>query len=304
LSYTPTGGSAASGTGLTLTLADGTTTDCIPCFYGGISRITSHYGAGNILTLTYRENVAIGSVTVTKGWWADANYDSNTYDRTRYNATIKASANAIVAGNIIVGSSSYTFEHLKLGNAFDVTMPILYAAGAIGANSIGSNNYITIPFTVTTTQSISMTAYKPVYIKGTLSGNTFTPVSTAPLTQTVPTSADGYHYMYLGTAYSATAIWLEEKHPIYMYFGGKFMPIDEIAKTFMYFDATNGLVLSQSEVSSTSDLTSAGGNIRLTGSGMGVYNNNTLLANYGSTTTLYHGTSGKAALTLDSSNGL
>lgn len=304
LSYTPTGGSAASGTGLTLTLADGTTTDCIPCFYGGISRITSHYGAGNILALTYRENVAIGSVTVTKGWWADANYDSNTYDRTRYNATIKASANAIVEGNIIVGSSSYTFEHLKLGNAFDVTMPILYAAGAIGANSTGSNNYITIPFTVTTTQSISMTAYKPVYIKGTLSGNTFTPVSTAPLTQTVPTSADGYHYMYLGTAYSATAIWLEEKHPIYMYFGGKFMPIDEIAKTFMYFDATNGLVLSQSEVSSTSDLTSAGGNIRLTGSGMGVYNNNTLLANYGSTTTLYHGTSGKAALTLDSSNGL
>jgi len=37
---------------------------------------------------------------------------------------------------------------------------------------------------------------------------------------------------------------LEEKHTIYMYFGSKFMPMSEISKTYMYFDATNGLVLS------------------------------------------------------------
>lgn len=62
---------------LNLTLADGTTTGAIPCYYGGTTRLTTHYGAGNIITLTYRENVTIaGSETIYTGWWADANYDS------------------------------------------------------------------------------------------------------------------------------------------------------------------------------------------------------------------------------------
>jgi len=63
----------------------------------------------------------------------------------------------------------------------------------------------------------------PLYIKGTLSGRTFTPISTAPITQTVPNSEDGKHYMFLGTAYgTATTVrtfYLLQDHPIYMYKG-------------------------------------------------------------------------------------
>ena len=212
---------------LNLTLSNGSTTGAVACYYGGATRITTHYQAGSAIRLTYRKNVTIGSGTYT-GWWADANYDSgNTYDRMRYNVAIKASA-AIVAGNIIVGNSS-GFHHLKTGGGFDVSYPILYAASAISSGGTGNNNYIAIPFTVTTTQSITLTAYKAVYIKGTLNGATFTPVSTAPLTQTVPTSDDGYYYMYLGTAYSTTAIYLENEHPIYRYKNGGFKTTAQIA---------------------------------------------------------------------------
>lgn len=65
---------------LNLTLADGTNTGNIDCYYGGTARLTTHYGAGNIITLTYRENVTIaGSEDTYTGWWADANYNvSNT----------------------------------------------------------------------------------------------------------------------------------------------------------------------------------------------------------------------------------
>lgn len=214
---------------LNLTLSDSTTTGAVPCYYGGTTRLATHYPAGSMIRLTYRKNVTISGSTATyTGWWADANYDSgNTYDRTKYSGAIKA-ANAIVAGNIIVGSSN-GYHHLKTGGAFDPSYPILYAASTIAASATGTNNYTTIPFTITTTQSITLTAYRAVYIKGVLAGTNFTPASTAPITQTVPTSDDGYYYLLLGTAYSATAMYLLAEHPIYRYKNGAFKTMAQIA---------------------------------------------------------------------------
>lgn len=64
---------------LNLTLKNGSTTGAVACYYGGTSRLTTHYKAGNIITLTYRKNVSIsGSSTKYTGWWADANYNTNT----------------------------------------------------------------------------------------------------------------------------------------------------------------------------------------------------------------------------------
>ena len=136
-----------------------------------------------------------------------------------------------MAGNIIVAGANNagTYTHLKLGNAFDTSYPILYAGSAISANSTGTNNYLIIPMGLTTTQSGTYTAYKSVYIKGTLSGTTFTPVSTAPLTQTIPTSADGYHYILLGTMYSTTEMYLLGEHPIFMYYKDGFKTTSQIA---------------------------------------------------------------------------
>ena len=157
----------------------------------------------------------------------DRDTNDNTYDRIRYNQNIKAGSTAIVAANIIVASpTDGTYTHLKLGNAFDISRPILYAGGAISAGATSNNTYTVIPFAIATTQSLTLTAYKPVYIKGSLDGTTFTPVSATPLTQTEPTSADGYEYIYLGMAYSTTNIYLEEFHPIYAYTGGKFTRIN------------------------------------------------------------------------------
>lgn len=212
----PNRGASGNST-LTLTLSDGTKTSALPIYYNGSNRVTTQYNAGSMITMTYRENVTIGSTKYT-GWWTTV--DSNTYDRTRYASVIKAKS-AIVANNIIVGNSSGYF-HLKTGSAFDINYPILYASSAISSGATGTNNYMVLPFTVTTTQSITLTVYKPVYIKGKLNGTTFTPVSTTPLTQTVPTTDDGFYYILLGTAYSTTAMYLLADHPIYAYKNGAF----------------------------------------------------------------------------------
>lgn len=212
---------------LNLTLSTGSATGAKNCYYGGTTRITTHYPAGSAVRLIYQSAAKVGSSTY-EGWWADANYDSgNTYDRVRYAGAVKASS-AIVAGNIIAGTSGGYF-HLKTGSAFDITYPILYANSAISSGSTGTNNYTVIPFTVTTTQSITLTAYASVYIKGSLSGTAFTPVSTAPLTQDIPTEDDGYYYMLLGTAYSTAAMYLLADHPIFRYYNGAFKSTAQIA---------------------------------------------------------------------------
>ena len=48
LPYAPDGNAS-----LNLTLNNGTTTGAINCYYGGTSRLTTHYGAGNTILLTY-----------------------------------------------------------------------------------------------------------------------------------------------------------------------------------------------------------------------------------------------------------
>lgn len=215
---------------LNLTLSNGKTTGAKNCYYGGATRLTTHYPAGSTIRLIYRENVSIaGSATKYTGWWSDANYNSDTLDRTRYNRAIKCGGTAIVAGNLIVGSNG-AYQHLKTGASFDISYPILYAGSAISANGTGTNNYLTIPFNVTTTQPLSLTTYTPVYIKGKLSGTEFSPISTTPLTQTIPTSVDGYDYILLGQATSSsTEIYLMPEHPIFTYYKGGFKSFEQIA---------------------------------------------------------------------------
>lgn len=157
-------------------------------------------------------------------WIGDRNSDADTYDRIIYKVSIKAGATAIVKSNLIVASpTDGTYTHLKLGNAFDITSPILWADAAISAGATGTNTYIAIPMTITTTQSLTLTIYEPLFIKGTLNGTVFTPVSTTPLTQTIPTEEDNFQYIYLGRAYSTTAFYLEPYHPVYEFINGKFM---------------------------------------------------------------------------------
>ena len=150
----------------------------------------------------------------------------NAESRVRFKGAIKANNasgyGAITAGNIIVGTSA-GYHHLKLGKQFDINYPILYCGTNIASGGTKDDNYTVYPVTITTTQNITLTPYKAVYIKGTLAGSLFTPASTTPLTQTEPTSAsDTNYYMRLGLAYDSTHMYLEADHPIYRWSAGAF----------------------------------------------------------------------------------
>jgi len=222
ISYKLPYASTSSAVTLNLTLNTELTTGAKEVYYLNTTRLSNQYAVNSIIQLIYD-----GSAWRVLNPYSDA----NTYDRTRYQQAIKAGTPAIVAGNIIVAGANNagTYTHLKLGNAFDTSYPILYAESAISAGSTGTNNYLIYPVNITNTQSGTYTAYRAVYIKGTLSGTTFTPVSTTPLTQTVPTTDDGYYYILLGTTYSTTGMYLLGQHEIFRYYNDGFKTVSQIA---------------------------------------------------------------------------
>lgn len=222
---------------LNLTLDGGGTTGAIACYYGGTSRLTTQYGAGNIIRLTYIVNNLIAGTNYT-GWWADANYvGSDTYDRVRYNRAILAKT-AITASRLIVSDSGGYF-HLAAGSVFDIDKPILYAGSAITAGATGTTNYSAYPSLVLTNNfaGVSFTNYKTIYLRGTISGNLFTVDATAPVTDT-PTNVAGKVYMVLGQAYSTTGITLPILHELYMFHDGVLKTTSQIASNAIANAAT------------------------------------------------------------------
>lgn len=188
----------------------------VPIYYGNTTR-GGYYQAGYTYTFVYDTSKA------TPGFVGICSYNSDSTGRyLGPTGNIKA-LNAISVGNIICGTKN-GYSNLKSGAGFDISYPIMYAASSIAAGSTGTNNWTQYSFQIKNTQALTMVSYQAVYIKGKLDGSIFTPASTAPLTQSIPTTEDGYDYIYLGYAYAAANLQLMPEHPIFRFSNGKFRP--------------------------------------------------------------------------------
>lgn len=188
----------------------------VPIYYGTTIR-GGYYYAGHTYTFVYDTSKA------TPGFVGICSYNSDSNGRyLGPPGNIKA-LNAISVGNIICGTKN-GYSNLKSGAGFDISYPILWAASSIAAGSTGTNNWTQYSFQIKNTQTLTMVSYQAVYIKGKLDGSIFTPASTAPLTQAIPTTEDGYDYIYLGYAYTAANLQLMPEHPIFRFSNGKFRP--------------------------------------------------------------------------------
>lgn len=200
---------------LKLTLSTGAATADIPCYYMGTTRLTTHYGQGNVIRLTYLVDNLIGATKYT-GWWADANYDTNDTDRTRWNNAIKAKSN-IAASNFIVGDSD-GFFHLAAGSAFDLSLPILWAGSAITAGATGTNNYSFFSACTLRNSSsgITLSEQKLCYLKGEFGDGTFIVKEDTPIFTDTPVN-DGFFYMRFGWLYSPYQVILDPIHEIFYF---------------------------------------------------------------------------------------
>lgn len=107
--------------------------------------------------------------------------------------------------------------------------PIYYYAstGTINAGSAASASYCymqhsTCDLRYAFNAGTTLTIDKPVYIRCVPQGDCQVKLDGDNcITQTLPSTADGKVYLFLGKAYSSYQIWLSQTHPIYEYVGGK-----------------------------------------------------------------------------------
>lgn len=142
LYWLPYAGNSSSAT-LNLTLSGGSTTGAKNVYYGGTTRVTTHYPAGSIIRMVYRQNVSIaGSTTLYTGWWCDANYDSNNYDRLRYQNNIKSDQTYLGNSRIAAQGTNGLYSIITRGFSFKIDSPILYVGSTLNPVTTGNNNYL------------------------------------------------------------------------------------------------------------------------------------------------------------------
>ena len=214
-------------------------TNYYPITLSGTGRLTTHYPQGTFLVLVFDSDNSAGSMfaragqnnttraTVSGGTWRVVNYyaDGNPGDWNLRQYTIKAAA-AIRATHVIGGTDA-GYKEVAAGNAFDIRYTVLFAGNAISSGATGSNNYIhhySVNIHNNSNSNISgWTAYKNLYIKGTISGTIFTPISGgSPFVQDITAADDGYVYYYIGRAYSGNAMTFDTTgKAIFYYKAGK-----------------------------------------------------------------------------------
>lgn len=174
-----------------------------------------------IVTFTYD-----GTYWVTDFSYYDSSGITNARYRTQYANAIKAAA-AITSGRVICGTSA-GYKNIAASVEFDLDYPLLYASAAIAAGSTGSENYLTMNAVNAKSNATVQGAAtnKMVYLKGTVTGNTFKIAASNFLTCTVPNSADGFVYIPLGIAYNTTPnIYFSSNKDLYAYVDGAFGPV-------------------------------------------------------------------------------
>lgn len=106
-------------------------------------------------------------------------------------------------GQGVLGSASGTsFAAITTGSTFNQTYPLLYASENIAAMTTDTGDELGIYMLYATADnpvaSASQAQHSPVYLVGTVSGNTFTVDSTTAYTHTKPATSDGKEYLLLG----------------------------------------------------------------------------------------------------------
>lgn len=227
---------------LNLTLKNGTTTGAINCYYNE-SRLSTHFGRGSVITLTYFSAGSIsvgGTATTDARWIANANYDSNDigyYTRKIY-PNIKAGPNKIFPYTLIMERQDGRWESLVkqagtgsdhtantngflIGNVWAMWYNETYSENNnINAYRIWSahSGLIDMRYSMNVTSAAGFTGYKPVYLVGTIGTNGLFYLDTTKWwAQDLPSTDDGKVYIYIGDAYDYYRITLSEVKPAYFY---------------------------------------------------------------------------------------
>lgn len=169
----------------------------------------------------------------------DTSYQTGSYDfkaakqayelaqsRVKLQDTISASS-AMTEGKLVCGTSS-GYRDISAEVSFDLSYPILYCGTSTASGATCDDTYLAFNgVNASSTGTIeSGAAKKTLYLKGSISNNSFV-VSTSPfLTTVIPDTESEYYYISLGVMYSTTNIYFNSTNRLYTYINGAFQAVD------------------------------------------------------------------------------
>lgn len=239
--YMPFSGSGSNVT-LNLTLAGGGTTGAKDVYYESTTRFTTHKGQNSQLHLIYHDALTLSNGTTYQGWWYVANRDTtNVGQLSRIYNSIKAKA-AIYRYQILLtydgeyllpvsnGNNNASANKTMTTEKFDPFGQIYYwlSTTTVSANakindwnhcmSHFNNALIDLRYAFNT--GTTLTANKAIYLVCVPQSDGSAKLHATPISQTLPTTEDGFIYKYLGQAYDNYRITLDEDKPCYYYKNG------------------------------------------------------------------------------------
>lgn len=249
---------------LNLTLANGTTTGA-KAVYLNTTRVTTHFGAGSIIQMTYNgtdwrvtsipNTNTVGTFGATK-LIAGTNV-SNASATTVYRYTLimkKTIGNSPTWVSLVTSSDTGTSKTRYTGGLYPDK--IFYMSSNVSSSPYGYNTgasigdaYEALGFDLrySTNCGSTLVIGKPVYLVGTINSlDGLFYLDQTWWTQTEPIIEDNKIYIYLGNAYSTTNVYLVEKNPLMRYYRGAFRTEEQIAgmtatSYITYVDAANGI---------------------------------------------------------------
>lgn len=274
----PTAGTSTAAT-LNLTLADGTTkTGAIAVKRKGSGNTTTHYNIGEVIFMVYDGTY----------WQVNADYNDTTTTYARYSYTQIAPTTALYRYQLLLPSFSDSTRAIPLNttsnttgtnkatittesfNPFDYiyyysTTSTVAAGTNIGASYIWYA-YCRVNLQYSFNTDSTLTAHKDVYLvaqmqsdgsaklrnpgaTGTDASAQATGANAGPITQTLPSTDDGYIYIKLGRACDTYRIDLTMDHPIYVYKNGALRTLSGYAEyTALAAEATHAVNASTADL--------------------------------------------------------
>ena len=238
---------------LNLTLAGGGSTGAINCYKTGSTRMKSFYQYETV-RLTYHRSLKIGS-SYYEGWWADGDKDKDGQELALSKSPYTASAAFYQYVMLFTKDSTTLMPSTSANNdqstsktlssdSFNPFGPIyryndttaVASGGAIPDEKLSTQQAFDLrrSFNITTNFIVN----KAVYLKcQPVSGSrrkakfpTLWGTVQNPITQDLPSTDDGYYYIYLGQAYTTYAIQMTAQHPVYMFKNGECMEVSQLAE--------------------------------------------------------------------------
>lgn len=214
---------------LNLTLSNEENTGAKPVYLYGTTRLTNQFPAESIIRMTWD--------ATKQAWIVDAEYLGDTFEGIKVsNTSWLAGQNGIQQNSLFMedGNGSYQSFTTDDGTGTDKTkntagfrLPYIYynnssSSYTNGQLSLSDIGFISKEINIKYSTNISsLTTNKPVYLVGTLGSDGLFYLSDTWWSQTLPNTEDGKLYVYLGHAYSTSAICLLPDHPIFYYMGGR-----------------------------------------------------------------------------------